>query len=195
MALMVTRADLEKASSTVRSGLDNISSNATLVTGQIEAFINDSVGVLTGNGFDYVRNKMALYLSAVEKLSTLCEMLANNIIEANNYMINETQGLDLNTENIEELEQRVKQIENLIGWYSELVVVDDTVPEEERQYVMRNQSMKNYYEEILKTIKERLELLKRLPEIAAGAAGLLDAISNDNSKFATCVDLIVPSSF
>ena len=68
MGVKVTRGDLEKASSTVRSGCDNISSNAKLATQSIEAFIQDSYQTLTGSGFDYVRSKMSLFLSATEKL-------------------------------------------------------------------------------------------------------------------------------
>lgn len=190
MALVVTRGDLENASSVVRQGVDNITSSAEAVKEQIDAFITDTMDVLVGNGFDYVRSKMFLYLSAVTKLITLVDMLANNVIQANNFMINETQGLDLDTSNIEELEQRVTQIKSLIRWYSASVCVDDTVPEEERQYKMRNESMKNYYEEILKVIEEKLELLKRLPEIAAAAASLLDGITADNRSFASLVDAI-----
>jgi DNA repair ATPase RecN len=194
MGVKVTRGDLEKASSTVRSGCDNISSNAKLATQSIEAFIQDSYQTLTGSGFDYVRSKMSLFLSATEKLASLCEMLANNIIQANNYMINETQGLDLDTSNIEELETRVNQINNLIRWYGEKVAIDDTLPEEEREYKERNKRMRLYYEGILQEIQEKLDLLKRLESIAASAAALLDSVSTDNTQFAQCVDSMLPST-
>ena len=132
MGLSVSRADLENASSTARSGLDNISSRSASASNQIGSFIEDSKLVLKGTGFDYVRARLEMYQTAINKLMSICEALANNIIAANNMMINATQGLDLNTDNIEELEQRVHQIESLINWYSESIVVDESVPEEER---------------------------------------------------------------
>ena len=194
MGVSVSRGDLEQASSTVRSGCDGISSSAQNATQTIEAFIQDSYPTLSGSGFDYVRGKMSLYLTATEKLAALCEMLANNIIQANNYMINQTQGLDLDTSNIEELETRVNQIKSLIRWYGETVVIDESLPEEEREYKERNKAMRLYYEGVLKEIEEKLDLLKRLETIAAEAASLLDSVSTDNTQFAQCVDSMLPST-
>lgn len=194
-SLKVSRADLENASSTVRTGADNVTAAAKGVEDQIATFYGDSSSVLKGKGFDYVRGKMCMYQAAVQKLAKLAQMLANNIIQANNFMINKTEGLDLDTSNIEELEQRVAQIQSLINWYGASIVVDDTVPEEERKYKMRNKERKEYYEEVLKVIQEKLELLRSLPDIAAEAAGYLDSITADTSKFGSSVDAITVSSF
>ncbi len=194
MGLQVSRGDLEKASSTVRSGLDKIAQSATETQNQIKAFVEQSPDVLTGSGFNYVRSKLALYSNAMSRLSEISLMMANNMIESNNYMINETKGYDLNTDNLDELVERANQIRYLIRWYSEQIVVDDTVPEEERQYKMRNAEMKGYYEEILSKIDEKIELLRSLPAIAAAAAGLLDNITADGNTFASGVEAITISS-
>ena len=188
--MKVYQSDLSSASSKVRSGVDNITSGSKAVEEQISTFVADSLNVLVGKGFDYVRAKISVYLAAVTKLGNLNDMLANNVIQANNYMANETQGLDLDTENIDELEQRVTQIKSLIKWYSQQVVVDDTVPDEEKKYKMRNAEMKSYYEEFLSVIEEKLDLLKRLPEISAAAASLLEPITADAGKFASGIEAI-----
>lgn len=194
MGLSVSRADLENASSTARSGLDNISSRSASASNQIGSFIEDSKLVLKGTGFDYVRARLEMYQTAINKLMSICEALANNIIAANNMMINATQGLDLNTDNIEELEQRVHQIESLINWYSESIVVDESVPEEERKYMVRNQSMANYYSEVLRIIKEKLELLQNLEKISNEAAAVLDNVSSDITSYSSNVSSIIPAN-
>jgi DNA repair ATPase RecN len=191
---VVTRADLEQASDQARSGLEGVQAGARQASNQITSFIADSETVLQGTGFDYVRQRLYLYQYALDKLCSLCDNLSNNITAANNLMINETKGLDLDTANIAELEERVSQIEKLIGWYSEMIVVDDEVPEEEREYVMRNEGMKNYYEGVLAIIKEELDLLKRLDSIAAGAASVLAPVSADINSFSNNVSSITPSS-
>lgn len=194
MALSVSRSDLEQASNAARDGLSNVSSSSTQVSGQISSFITESREVLKGQGFDYVRDRLYMYQTAIDKLVSICETLANNIIAANNQMINATKGLDLDTENLEELEQRVKQIESLISWYSELVVVDPNVSEEERQYKMRDQAMKGYYEEVLAIIQERLELLRNLETISNQAASLLDTVGADISTYSSNVSSITVAS-
>lgn len=188
------QGDLSSASSKVRAGVDNINSGAKTTEEQISAFVADSISALQGKGFDYVRSKMSLYLAAVNKLSSITDMLANNVVQANNFMANETQGYDLDTANIEELEQRVTQIKSLISWYSQSVCVDDSVPDEEKKYKMRNAEMKAYYEEVLAVIEEKLDLLRRLPEISASAASLLGPISSDTGSFASGVNGITISN-
>ncbi len=131
MGLSVSRADLEHASSTVRTGLDAVSANSTALANQINSFVSDSINVLKGSGYDCLRARLLMYEAACEKLNKLCENAANNMINANNKMINETQGYDLNTDALPELKDRITQIERLISWYSELVVVDNSVPEAE----------------------------------------------------------------
>ena len=190
MGLSVSRGDLDNASNTAKNGLENISTRSMAASNQIASFITDSKEMLKGTGFDYVRDRLSMYQSAINKLMSICEALANNIIAANNMMINSTQGLDLNTDNIEELEQRVSQIESLITWYSESIVVDDTVPEEERKYMVRNQAMANYYNDVLAIIKEKLDLLRNLETISNEASSILDNVSADISSYSTNISSI-----
>ena len=54
--------------------------------------------------------------------------------------------------------------------------------------------MKAYYEEVLAVIEEKLDLLRRLPEISASAASLLGPISSDTGSFASGVNGITISN-
>ena len=192
--MKIIQGDLSNASKTVKSGLKNVTASSKSVEEQINTFAADSLNVLVGKGFDYVRNKLFLYLAAFTKLSTINQMLSENIVSANNNMANETQGLDLDTKDLDELKQTVARIKTLISWYSTMVVVDDTVPDEEKKYKMRNQKMKDYYEEILSVIEEKVDLLERLPQIAEAAASLLGPITTDAGKFASNVEGISVSN-
>ena len=189
------QADLTNASSTVQSGADNVKAASEKVAQSITDFTGNSDKELKGTGYDYVRSKMTLYLAAVQKLGSLVQMLAENIVSANNQVINETKGYDLDTTEKEELRQEVARVEQMIRFYSETIVVDDTVPEEERKYKMRDKANKEKYEAILAFLKEQLELLDNLESITSSAAALLDTVTGDNNTFAYNVDSITVSSF
>ena len=194
MGLSVSRGDLKQASSAAKSGLESISLSSSNASSQISSFIEDSKQHLKGTGFDYVRARLSMYQAAIEKLTSLCETLANNIVAANNQMINATQGLDLNTDNIEELEQRVRQIESLISWYKEVIVVDESVSEEQRQYAVRNQQLADYYSEVLTEINERLDLLRNLSTISDEAAAVLENVGADLTSYSSNVSSITVAS-
>ena len=116
MTLSVSRSDLEQASKTAKSGLSNVSSSSAQVSSSIDSFISESEEVLKGTGFDYVRTRLQMYQTSIEKLVSICETLANNIIAANNFMINATKGFDLSTENLEELEQCLNEAKRKIRY-------------------------------------------------------------------------------
>lgn len=92
--MIIKAADLSNASHIFESFFDSVKEQTSKLGANIDTFRNDGSfkTKFKSDGYDAARNYMGIYITALNKLNTVCDTTLNNIISANNTVINAMAG-------------------------------------------------------------------------------------------------------
>ena len=187
---VVYSADLSAAnSSAMITQLESTANAASGAASKISGFVNGSQSVLMGKGYDAVRNKLSVYLDALNKAKTICDNLSNNLRAANNIMIGFMEGYSfLDNSRIPDIENSIEDIKSFMGWLNSYTTTTTTDPKtgELTTTQVRNgtDAEISHWGDILKELEKKLEKLKQLDPTDSSAFALLSDSTDDASNFA-----------
>lgn len=111
--MIIKAADLSNASTILEKFFDSIKSQGNNLNKSIDIFRNDSTfkEKFKSRGYDAARNYMGIYMTALNKLKSICDVATNNIISANNSVIKAMEGYsEIDLSKITEIEGNLSQL-------------------------------------------------------------------------------------
>lgn len=143
----------------------------------LEEFINSSKNNFKGSAYDAARSKLQLYVEALNKQITLCDILINNIHAANNQMINYMEEYNfLDSGYLDGYKNEINSIKNKISSLSVPTQDDDMTDAEFNEKMSEYNSSINYY---IGRIAELEKLCKKLEGLDAADSSAWGIISNN----------------
>ena len=187
-------------SSAVITLLKDTAEDSNKVLNRISTFINNSKTVCKGGGYDAVRAKMSLYLDALRKQSKICVNLSNNVVCANNSMLNYMEGYtELDNAKLPEINNSINEADRTISWLREIVY--DYEYDNKGQIISVNshtrgdQSLINSWVGVLTELKKIREKLENLESADSSAYSSIADAEVDTINFINATNGISNNSF
>ena len=161
------------------------------IASKIDSFCASSSSVLTGNGYDAIRNVLSFYSDALNKAANICGLFSNNLLAANNQLANYMEDLDkIDDALIPETQGKLRDAKADLAYlesYYKTTWTDSKGNSHESWERVGTDEQIEECKEAIKYIEHILKKMEGLAAADAGAFSLLDAISNDINSLSSAV--------
>ncbi len=197
----VLSSDLTQAnSSNVITLLTQTAEDSNKLLNRLSMFVHSSKSICVGGGYDAVRAKLLLYYDALSKQSKICVNLSNNVVSANNFMLNYMDGYsELDNSKLPEIDQSITEADRTLTWLKELVYDYEYDEKGEIKSVSSHtrgdQSLINSWSGVLDELKKLREKLEGLEYADSSAFGIISDVEMDTINFISATNGISNNSF
>ncbi len=187
---LVNKGDLTSVNNSL-SYLETIVNENNSLINTINLFIANSKNELKGSAYDGVRNKLSLYIDALQKQNTICEVLKQNIMSTNNQMNNYMEEYNsLDDSNIGTVRAAINKAKSQINIINNMISGST-----DSQYISE---LRRAIDALSKDVERLEKLLRKLEGLQPEDSELkekLSSIVSDIANYKSAVSDIIVTSY